>query len=117
MKKMVFTFFGMGATSLFLLLFLSILTYTLKWKADTVLIGITFIYIVTGLVGGKIKARMSYDTGIGRKLLDGIWLGNLFMVILIVISYFVMKNEIAFESRFITIWLLMVGSTALGRIL
>jgi len=117
LKRMLSVLALMGGFSIVLLLGLSVLTYIFKWKADTALVGITFCYIAVGFFGGKVKAIWSYETGVGRKLIDGLVIGNLFMLCLLAVSTFLIVNEFLLESRFFMIWMLIMGSTALGRIL
>ena len=117
MKKIIIPLGVMGVSSTILILALSILTYIWKWKADTALIGITFIYMLAGFLGGVCKKRISDEGAIGKKLLEGIVVGSLFAIILFVISVFGMKNAIIFDRRFFVVWMVIIGSCALGSIL
>lgn len=117
MKQMVIPLLSMSFMSALFLLGLSVLAYILKWQADIVLVGITFTYITIGFIGGKVRKRFSYETNIGKKLMEGIMLGTIFMLLLVVLSLFVMDIPFSFTTRFLMIWMLIVGSTALGRVL
>lgn len=117
MKRIMIPLGVMSVCSVVFLLLLSILTYIFKWKADTALIGITLIYILAGFTGGCCKKRISYEISIAKKLLEGVWIGSLFMVLLFVVSILGMGNGIVFGSRLFMIWMIVIGSTALGRIL
>lgn len=117
MKKYLFPLVIMCFFSVGLLIGLSVLTYIFKWKADQALIGITFVYIAAGFIGGKANKRMSYEMSMGRKLIDGFAIGTVFVFLLLLLSFLFIEQEFTFGSRFITIWLLMAGSAALGRIL
>lgn len=117
MKKMLMLLGVMGGSALILLFALSVLAYLFRWKADTALIGITIIYIVAGFLGGRCKKHFSYETKIIVKLWEGIITGSVFMLLLGVISFGVIGNPLVFGSRFFMIWMIIVGSAALGRIL
>jgi len=113
----VITVMIMCFISIIVLLGLSVLTYIFKWQADAALIGITLVYIVSGFAGGRVRKRFSDETNIGKKLLEGLFLGTLFMFVLSILSVIIMRNEFDISSRFLMIWMLLAGSAALGRIL
>ena len=117
MKKILIPLSLMSVYSIILLFVLSVFSYIFKWKADTALVGITIIYIVVGFLGGCSRKHFSYATGVFKKLLEGALIGTMFMVLLMMVSFFVIGNEIVFSSRFFLIWMLVVGSVSLGRIL
>ena len=100
-----------------LLLVLSVLAYLFRWKADVALIGITIIYIVAGFLGGRCRKHFSYATTIRVKLVEGIIIGSAFMILLGLISFLITENSFVIGSRFLMIWMLIVGSAALGRIM
>jgi len=116
MKRFLIPLSLMSVCSIIMLLALSILAFIFKWKADTALVGITVIYIVAGFLGGCSRKRLSYEISISKKLFEGAVIGTMFMVFLIVVSFFIIENEIVFSSRLFMIWLLIVGSSARGRI-
>lgn len=99
-----------------MLIFLSVLTYLFKWQADTVLLGIIAVYILAGFIGGKVKKRFSYEMGIGKRLLDGILVGTCFMLTLSLLSLLLTEGGISLSGRLLVIWLLLIGSTSLGRL-
>lgn len=108
----------MFITSALSLLIVSMLSYTYKWQADKALIGITITYIVTGFIGGLMqRIRNKEQKSMGRKMLDGIVLSCMFMGVLVLLSVFVAQNPLEISSRFLMIWMLLMGSTCLGRIL
>ena len=135
MKKITNILIGilsMGGTSLLALLIISLLTYGWKWQADKAMLGITFTYIIAGFAGGlsmkwmpRIWKRWHTDRilteegniGVGGKMLESLLAGTIFMLILMMLSAFFAVNEIQITSRFFLIWMLLAGSTALGRIL
>ena len=117
MKKLLSVLVLMSGFSIVLLLGLSVLTYIFKWKADIALVGITFCYIAVGFFGGKVKAIWSYEISVGRKIIDGLFIGTLYMLGLLAVSTFLIGNEFVVESRFFMIWMLIMGSATLGRIL
>lgn len=107
----------MCVLAILMLLAVSVLAYIYKWQADKALAGITSTYILTGLIGGLVLKRMSEAKDIGKKLLEGILLGSGFMMLLVLVSMFVTDNSFEISGRFLMIWMLMNGSTGLGRIL
>ena len=108
----------MVVVSVICLWMVSALTYTYKWQADKALIGITITYIVTGFCGGLSQKIMNKDTySMGKKMLEAIVMSSLFMGILIVLSVYFVQNPLEVTSRFLMIWMLLMGSTCLGRIL
>lgn len=117
MKQVFISLLVMSLLSVLLLIGLSVLTYIFKWQADTALVGITIIYIVVGFVGGVLQKRFSYVENMGRKLVEAILLGTLFMAILVLASFLMVDVSFAFSTRFLMIWMLIVGSASLGRIL
>lgn len=117
MKRFFVSLSLMSISSIILLFTLSVLVYIFKWKADTALVGITIIYIVVGFLGGYSRKKHFYETSIVKKLLEGVFVGTLFMAFLLLVSFFILENGIILGSRFFMIWMLVVGSAALGIIL
>ena len=108
----------MFIVSVLLLLMVSMLSYTYKWQADKALIGITCTYIVAGFVGGFVQKIMDKEQkSMGRKMLEGMVLSTTFIGGLVLISVCLLKNPMVISSRFLMIWMLLMGSTCLGRIL
>lgn len=114
------------------LLIISLLTYLLKWKADTAMTGITLTYILTGFSGGlfgkwygKRQYRRTKDAVLVQqmplkmrwKIAEGMILGTVFMLLLVVLSLFYHGNTFAVSERVVIIWLLLAGSASLGRII
>ena len=96
----------------------SILAYTYKWQADKALIGITITYIVTGFIGGVSQKILNKEQkNMGKKMVDGIVLSSVFMGVLVLLSICVTENPMNISSRFLMIWVLLMGSSCLGRIL
>ena len=116
-KQIVIPIAIMILTALILLLLVSLLSYIYKWQADKALVGITITYIVAGFAGGIAKKKLSDETDITKRLIEGIVLGSLFMLLLIGSSILFTENSFAVSGRFVMIWMLLVGSSCLGRIL
>lgn len=117
MRQIAVSLVTMGVVSLLMLLGLSVLSYIYKWQADKALVGITLTYIVAGFAGGKVIRRLSEELDMGKRLVEGILLGSAFMVLLILISLLATENSFGISGRFLMIWMLLVGSVCLGRIL
>lgn len=118
-KQYVLSIFGMILASVLLLAGVSALAYRLKWQAQQAMAGITAVYILTGFFGGVLlhKSRKEQEEKLSRKLLQGIFLGSLFMGLLLLVSFMGLEKEIAVSGRLLMIWMLLAGSAALGRIL
>ncbi len=118
LRNYIITILIMAIVSLLCLVILSIFTYNYKWQADKALIGITYTYILTGLVGGLSQKILCKESkSMGRKMLEGMIFSSLFMGGLVVLSIFQAGNPFEISSRFLMIWMLLMGSTCLGRIL
>ena len=117
-RTLVICVMTMSAASLLSLLILSVLTYVFKWKADVVMIGIIATYIIAGLAGGlALKIKRQENRNISKKMLEAILGSSLFMGVLLLLSMMVVQDAFVFSGRFLMIWMLMVGSCCLGRIL
>lgn len=104
--------------SLMVLMILTVLTYIYKWQAKQVLIGIYFTYILAGFVGGLIQRMQNKEEKhMSRKMIEAIGISIAFVFLLVVLS--VSAGMIAFEfsSQFLLVWMLIAGSSCLGRIL
>lgn len=117
-RNQIITIIIMTLISLVSLLIVSVLSYMYKWQADKALIGITITYIVTGFIGGVTQKVINKEQRtIGRKMLDGILIGSMFVGILWIASIFIVQNPLFFSTRFVMIGMLLIGSTCIGRIL
>ncbi len=131
-KLYALTIFVMSIISTILLLCISLLTYCFKWQADTAMLAITFTYILTGFFGGMVMKwipswhRRKLDkaisvqqepVSIGSKMLESIIVASVFMLLLLILSITIVRDPFALSSRFLMIWMLLVGSACLGRIL
>lgn len=105
------------------LFIVSVFSYLYKWQADKALIGITVTYILAGYFGGlslKLQNRKNGVNGqrsMGKKMLEAIFLGTIFMLFLILLSVFVLQNPFLISGRMLMIWMILVGSACLGGIL
>lgn len=116
MKNILVSIIVMGITAVIALLIVSALTYLLKWQADKAMIGIIVTYILAGFVGGQTQRRLSHEKNMYKKLFEGILLGTIFMMVLVLLSVFV-GNPFVISGRMLMIWMLLAGSACLGRIL
>ena len=123
-RKYIIAIVVMMATSMTLLLLISTLAYLLKWQSDKALIGIIVTYILAGFAGGFAFKRLEKrqfenesKKGIGKKAVEALLVSNIFMLILLVASFFVLQNSFAVSGRFLMIWGLLMSSTFLGRII
>lgn len=117
-KNVIFILVFMTLISIACLLIISAFAYIYKWQADKALIGITVTYIMAGFIGGFSKKIIEKEQkSIGQKMLEGMLMASVFMGGLMVLSVFVAQNPLEISSRFLMIWMLLIGSTCLGRIL
>ena len=116
-KQILVSIIVMIIIALTMLLIISLLSYIYKWQADKALVGITLTYIVTGFIGGWTLRRKAPEIDGTKKLIEGICLGTTFMVLLIGSSLLFTENTFSISGRFFMIWMLLVGSACLGRIL
>ena len=116
-KSFLIVMIIMFLSSMIFLLVTGVLTYVLKWQADKAMIGIIFSYIFTGFMGGRAKCYFSTNQNMAVKLLEGIVLATLFMLFLMGLSLALLGNDIFISGRVLMIWMLIVGSACLGRIL
>lgn len=116
--------------SLICLLVVSFLTYKLKWQADAAMLGITLTYILAGFFGGlgmkwipllwkrnKVEIVEKESIGVTEKIVESILTSALFIILLWIVSLFLTEEGMQFSGRLFIIWMLLMGSVALGRIL
>ncbi|MBR2046784.1 MAG: DUF3792 family protein [Agathobacter sp.] len=116
-RNMIIALVLMIICSLVCLLIVSIFAYNYKWQADKALVGITITYILAGFAGGlALRFLEKSEKGIGQKMLEGILLASFFMGILFIGSVCLIQNPMVITSRFLMIWMLLVGSTCLGQV-
>lgn len=132
MKAFAISILSMSLVSILSLILLSVLTYIFKWQANTAMIGITGTYILAGFLGGLTlkfaelwKGRKKEEgvqvqrenTSVGTKMIEAISAATFFMGILLLLSVITMQEKFELSGRFLTIWMLLLGSACLGRIL
>lgn len=117
-RNLIITIIIMSIVSILCLLAVSVFSYIYKWKADKALIGITLTYILTGFSGGLVQKIINKESiKMGRKMIEGILISSFFVGILVMFSVLWLQQPLAVSSRFLMIWMLLVGSACLGRIL
>lgn len=130
--KIIRSIIIMGITSCISLLVVSLLTYWLHWQADTAMLGITVTYILSGFLGGcslrwkhLLKKKQNMEkvgvlteiSNLTGKLQEAILVGTLFMGILLLLSVLYIGSDFSVSTRLLTVWLLLIGSASLGRVL
>lgn len=120
-RQLFLTMLGMGLTSFLLLLCIGVFTYFFKWQADTVMLWMTFVYILTGFVGGIVHRKLcpqnkNYNE-LFQKIGWGLVVGSIYMALLLVLSVIGLKNNTFDIGRIFLIWFLMTGSAAIGELL
>ena len=118
--QLFLTMVAMEFVSLFLLLVIGILTYFFKWQADIVMLLMTFVYILTGLIGGMTHRKLcplneKYHE-LFQKIGWGILVGSLYILLLLAFSIFGFKHSSIDIGRVFLIWFLVVGSGAIGEL-
>uniref|UniRef100_UPI004055FEE7 TIGR04086 family membrane protein n=1 Tax=Agathobacter sp. TaxID=2021311 RepID=UPI004055FEE7 len=120
-RELFLTMVAMGLTSFLLLLVIGIMTYFFKWQADSVMLFLTFVYILTGVVGGMVHRKLcpqkeKYNE-LFQKIGWGLLVGSLYMLILQIISIAGLKNNTVDIGRVFLIWFLIAGSAAIGELM
>lgn len=122
-KSFIIAIIVMMFTTIISLFVVSTLTYIFKWQADKAMMGIIATYIVAGFAGGfcmrciKKKEYGNEKTKMGQKVTEALLLSGIFMLLLLVVSFFVIQNPFEISNRFLMILLLLNSSCFLGRIL
>ena len=119
--QLFLTMTAMGFASLFLLLMIGILTYFFKWQADIVMMLMTFVYILTGIIGGMTHRKLcplneKYHE-LFQKIGGGILVGSLYVLLLLAFSILGFKHGSMDIGRVFLIWFLVVGSGAIGELI
>lgn len=119
--QLFLTMVTMAFSSLFLLLGIGILTYFLKWEADIVMMLMTFVYILTGIIGGMTHRKLcslnqKYHE-LFQKIGGGILVGSLYVLLLLAFSILGFKHASIDIGRVFLIWFLVVGSGAIGELI
>lgn len=114
------TIVAMGFTSLLLLIGTGIATYFLKWQADTVMLCMTFIYVVTGFTGGIVHRTLCRENENYNELFQkigwGLIVGSIYIVCLLFLSIIAFQNNGFDMGRIFLIWFLLAGSGAIGEL-
>ena len=115
-KKYIVAIVVMLVVSITMLFLVTTFAYVFKWQSDKAMIGIILTYILAGLAGGECLKRFGKKE-IVKKAVEALILSTLFMLLLLVISVFGLQISFVFSGRFFLIWLLLFGTTFLGRVL
>ena len=108
----------MVVVSFISLIVIAWLSYTYKWQADKALAGITVTYILAGFIGGLTQKFLCREQkSMGKKMVEGMVLSSVFMGGLVFFDVFMVGSLFEITSRFLMIWMILMGSTCLGRIL
>ena len=133
-RKIIRSIIVMAMVSVLCLFFVSLLAYGLRWNADTAMIVITSTYILSGFLGGSsfgwknrgmlVRTMENIDTytqknekNLIQKMFDACLAGTGFMMLLLLLSIFYFGDTFAISTRFFVIWLTILGSASLGRVL
>ena len=120
-RELFLTMAAMGLTSFLLLILIGMVTYFLKWQADTVMLCMTMVYIITGFLGGMVHRTLcpqkeKYNE-LFQKIGWGLLVGCMYMALLFVLSVIGLKNDTFDVGRIFLIWFLMAGSGAIGELI
>ncbi|MBQ8627272.1 MAG: YrzE family protein [Agathobacter sp.] len=124
-KSIILSLIIMGIVSIVTLVVLGVLTYTLKWQAPEAMVGITFTYIISGLVGGmmqgvlnrRVASILENSLELRERIISGLLLGTSYMFILLILSIVFTQNTNWDFTRLIVLWILLVCSSVLGSFL
>ena len=116
--NIIVTLLVMVVVSLICLLVVSAFSYFYKWQADKALVGITITYIFAGFIGGITQKFLDKsERNMGKKMLEAILISSIFIGMILGISAIVLQQPLMISSRFLSIYMLLAGSTCMGRIL
>ena len=124
-KSIILSLIIMGIVSIVTLVVLGVLTYTLKWQAPEAMVGITFTYIISGLVGGmmqgvlnrRVASILENSLELRERIISGLLLGTSYMFILLILSIVFTQNTNWDFTRLIVLWIMLVCSSVLGSFL
>lgn len=112
-KNYVISLILMGVVSLLWLLGLSLFTYVCKWQAEQTMIGIMSAYVLSGFLGGMTEGKLQKaDTA---RIKRGFLLGTGYMLCLLLLSLWVLKEVRWDLLRLVMIWIMLVSSSILGE--
>ena len=114
MKTILFSLLLMGSLSMILLVILAACTYVCKWQAPQVRIGITFVYILSGLLGGSFQAKRDGSLEIRERIVRGGMLGTVYMCVLLVLSLIFTNASKWDYGHLFAICILVICSSVLG---
>lgn len=117
-RSFVIAIIIMIIVSILCLLVVSTLAYLFKWQADKAMVGIILTYILAGFSGGmSLKLLHKEKTKLRNKGIEAFAVSNIYMIILLILSALVVQNPFEISGRMLMIWMLLMSSAFLGRIL
>ena len=126
-KSLILSLLAMGVVSALSLVALSFLTYTLKWYAPQAMMGITVIYILTGVIGGALQDCLEYGClakrfqtelpTLQQRMIKGAILGTAYTAILFGLAMLLADGATVEYSRWLSIWMLLACSSIFGHFL
>lgn len=123
-KNMIIALILMGVLTVLLLALIGIVTYYLGLQADESMLMITMVYILVGVFGGvaysfleRIQMKRSIvQLGLPQRILRGVILGSVYMLILLLLTFWVIGENVEDWLRLGLLWLMVCGSCILGNI-
>lgn len=106
LKALLFSYVVTGIS----LLLLSVLLYKFEWNEHLVSAAIVAVYVLSTVVGGIVIGKLVRT----RRFFWGLLLGNLYFVLLLVITIIVYRSLSGNGLNMLTAWILCTGGGMAG---
>ena len=106
LKALLFFFFLTGIS----LLLLSVLLYKFEWNEHLVSAAIVAVYVLSTVVGGIVIGKLVRT----RRFFWGLLLGNLYFILLLVITIILYRSLSGNGLNMLTAWILCTGGGMTG---
>ena len=106
LKALLFSYVGTGIS----LLLLSVLLYKFEWNEHLVSAAIVAVYVLSTVVGGIVIGKLVRT----RRFFWGLLLGNLYFILLLVITIILYRSLSGNGLNMLTAWILCTGGGMTG---
>ena len=106
LKALLFSYVVTGIS----LLLLSVLLYKFEWNAHLVSAAIVAVYVLSTVVGGIVIGKLVRT----RRFFWGLLLGNLYFILLLVITIILYRSLSGNGLNMLTAWILCTGGGMTG---
>ena len=109
LKALLFSYVVTGIS----LLLLSVLLYKFEWNEHLVSAVIVAVYVLSTVVGGIVIGKLVRT----RRFFWGLLLGNLYFILLLVITIILYRSLSGNGLNMLTAWILCTGGGMTGRMI